>query len=208
MALDKPKYGWEGISNGGEIYGTQTNSQTSYQSELEQDYIKTVERLALQKMKNDITFEGFLNSAIRRFTSLGLEVNKDDMMKDIQKEISKQSIGFGIEDDFIIDAPNENISSQIDNLKSNLGDIFGGKINFSIEQPIQSSGSIPREPAIQSRDDYQEMMSELSSSVTPVQQNQKIHEELEMGKQKISDLLERTANTLNEPTVVHLGSES
>ena len=25
MALDKPKYGWEGISNGGEIYGTQTN---------------------------------------------------------------------------------------------------------------------------------------------------------------------------------------
>lgn len=103
MALDKPKYGWEGISNGGEIYGTQTNSQTSYQSELEQDYIKTVERLALQKMKNDITFEGFLNSAIRRFTSLGLEVNKDDMMKDIQKEISKQSIGFGIEDDFIID---------------------------------------------------------------------------------------------------------
>lgn len=208
MALDKPKYGWEGISNGGEIYGTQTNSQTSYQSELEQDYIKTVERLALQKMKNDITFEGFLNSAIRRFTSLGLEVNKDDMMKDIQKEISKQSIGFGIEDDFIIDAPNENISSQIDNLKSNLGDIFGGKINFSIEQPIQSSGSIPREPAIQSRDDYQEMMSELSSSVTPVQQNQKIHEELEMKKQKISDLLERTANTLNEPTVVHLGSES
>ena len=54
MALDKPKYGWEGISNGGEIYGTQTNSQTSYQSELEQDYIKTVERLALQKMKNEL----------------------------------------------------------------------------------------------------------------------------------------------------------
>lgn len=208
MALDKPKYGWEGISNGGEIYGNQTNSQTSYHSELEQDYIKTVERLALQKMKNDITFEGFLNSSIRRLSSLGLEVSKDEIMKDIQKEIAKQSIDFGIDDDFSFDAPIEDVSLQIDSLKSNLGDIFGGKTNTSTEQPIQSSGSIPRELAIQSRDDYQEIMNELSSSVTNTQENQQIHEELEREKQKISELLEKTENIPNEPTVVHLGSES
>lgn len=208
MILDKPKHGWEEISNGGEVYGTQTNFQTSYQSNLEQEYMETIEKLALQKMKNDIIFDGQLNASIRRLSSLGLEVNKEEMLKDIQKAITKQSIQFGIYDNFVVDGSNENINSQIDYLKSNLGDIFGGKIDSSIEQPIQNSESIPREPAIQSKNDYQEMMSELSPSVTNAQQNQQIHEELEREIKKISELLEKTANIPNEPTVVHLGSES
>lgn len=160
MSFDRPKHGWESINNGGEVYGTQANSQMSYQSNLEQEYKNTVKRLALNKMRNEIAFESFLNAAIRKLYSLGLEVDKNDMMRDIQKEINIQSIMLQMGDDFVMDVPNKSTNSEIDYLKSNLENIFGGKVNSSFEQPMQTSEFTPREPVTQSNDYYEELMAE------------------------------------------------
>lgn len=112
MTLDRSRHGWEGISNGGEIYGNQNHFQPS---DLEQDYLNTVKRFALNKMKNNITFEGLLESAIRRMSSFRLEISKKSLMKDIEKEILEQATNFG--NDSIVETRSESIDdieSQID----------------------------------------------------------------------------------------------
>lgn len=139
------------------------------------------------------------NTSLRRLTSLGLEVSKEQITKDIQKEITMQSLIFEMNDDFSIDSPSENINSQIDILKSNLGDIFEKERNTTLKQPIQS------------KDDYQQMIEQLSSPVVDVQQSQQkqqLREEYEREMKKLGELLDKSANMPNEPTIVRLGGES
>lgn len=154
MALDKSKHGWEGISNGGEIYDSQTNMQ----SDLERDYLNTVEMLALQKLKHEILFEGMLNSSIRRLSSLGIEISKEKLMQDIQKEMLMQDIqkemempsidlDFGYEQSSISTNTNDDVQNQVNWLRNNLGNIFE---SAPIKQGnSMAKSSLPRESTIQ-----------------------------------------------------------
>lgn len=144
MALDKSKHGWEGISNGGEIY----DSQTNIQSDLERDYFNTVKMLALQKLKHEILFEGMLNSSIRRLSSLGIEISKEKLMQDIQKEMGMSSIDldFDYEQASASTNTNDDAQNQINGLLNNLGNIFE---SAPVQQgDLMVKSSLPRESTI------------------------------------------------------------
>lgn len=145
MALDKSKHGWEGISNGGEIYDSQINMQ----SDLERDYLNTVEMLALQKLKHEILFESMLNSSIRRLSSLGIEISKEKLMQDIQKEMEMPSIDldFDYEQSSVSTNTNDDAQNQINGLLNNLGNIFESAPVQQGDSKVKSS--LPRESTIQ-----------------------------------------------------------
>ncbi len=145
MALDKSKHGWEEISNGGEIY----DSQTNIQSDLERDYFNTVKMLALQKLKHEILFESMLNSSIRRLSSLGIEISKEKLMQDIQKEMEMPSIDldFDYEQSSVSTNTNDDAQNQINGLLNNLGNIFESAPVQQGDSKVKSS--LPRESTIQ-----------------------------------------------------------
>ena len=156
MALDKSKHGWEGISNGGEIYDSQINMQ----SDLERDYLNTVEMLALQKLKHEILFESMLNSSIRRLSSLGIEISKEKLMQDIQKEMEMPSIDldFDYEQSSVSTNTNDDAQNQINGLLNNLGNIFESAPVQQGDSKVKSS--LPRESTIQVVDEMINKMAE------------------------------------------------
>ena len=169
MALDKSKHGWEGISNGGEIYDSQINMQ----SDLERDYLNTVEMLALQKLKHEILFESMLNSSIRRLSSLGIEISKEKLMQDIQKEMEMPSIDldFDYEQSSVSTNTNDDAQNQINGLLNNLGNIFESAPVQQGDSKVKSS--LPRESTIQVVDEMINKMAEgtLDVNGNPINSN-------------------------------------
>ena len=101
---------------------------------LHTEYLNFVKSLALEKMKNSIIFEGKLKATMRRLTSLGFNVTRENILKDIQTEINKQMLDFDIDFDrempglgaelqSEIQQPTQ-INNEIGQLKMNLGGIF------------------------------------------------------------------------------------
>lgn len=150
MSLESSNHGLEGISNGGEIYGgynlldddmiaqaDEINAmldKINIEENIQEEYLKTVESLALKKLKNDILFEEMVNTSISELSNLGIEISKEHLMDDIQKEIAKQSVDLGINES-IETSKKENVTSQIEYLKNNLDQIFGeGSTMTSTEQ--------------------------------------------------------------------------
>ena len=64
---------------------------------LHTEYLNSIKRLALTKMKNDFMFEGQLGAVMRRLTSLGFNVTRESILKDIQTEINKQKLDFNLD---------------------------------------------------------------------------------------------------------------
>ena len=81
----------EGFNKKGMELGDNSEGISETKNDLNQQYINTIKRLALQKMKNDILFEGTLGATIRKFSSLGLDVSRESILKDIQDEIYRQN---------------------------------------------------------------------------------------------------------------------
>lgn len=101
---------------------------------LHTEYLNFVKSLALEKMKNSIIFEGKLKATMRRLSSLGFNVTRESILKDIQTEINKQMLDFDIDFDrempglgaelqSEIQQPTQ-INNEIGQLKMNLGGIF------------------------------------------------------------------------------------
>lgn len=110
----------EGFSNRNmELGNNPEGIKNEYQNDLRQQYISTIKRLALQKMKSDLLFEGSLGATIRKFSSQGLDVSRESILKDIDAEINRQQMNFDVE------------------------------TLFQEQNPISSLGTIPREPAIE-----------------------------------------------------------
>lgn len=181
----------EGFSKRGMELGDDPEQiKKAHQNDLRNQYLDAVKRLALRKMENEIMFEGALGASIRSLTSLGLNVSRESMLKDIQIEIDRQKVLYNFDDiemnDFSSDLTNinkidnslpkkdEQLEEQINLLKRNLGKMF--ETSQQIETITRSS--IPREPAIQSHNDYQEMLDELEKSDV-ISQTNSINEELE-----------------------------
>lgn len=117
----------EGFSKKGMELGNNPEQIYETKNDLRQQYLNAIKRLALQKMKNDLLFEGSLGAAMRRLSSLGLDVSKESMLKDIETEVTRQRMSFDIEmPNVSIEEPNVNVEnqSQIEQLNINLRSIF------------------------------------------------------------------------------------
>lgn len=124
----------EGFSKRGMELGNDPERINETKNDLRQQYINAIKRLALEKMRNDILFEGKLGAAMRNLSSLGLDISRESMLKDIETEVNKQRMSYDI--DFDIETPNlvaesqseihqpTQINNEIEQLKNNLGSIY------------------------------------------------------------------------------------
>lgn len=203
----------EGFSKKGMELGNSPEQINEAKNDLRQQYLNAIKKLALQKMRNDLLFEGSLGAAMRNLSSLGLDVSKESMLKDIETEVNRQRMSFDIE------MPNVNIEvpnviaekqSEIEQLKSNLGSIFESA-PVQEQKPIYNSGTIPREPAIQNTQPYETIINNTLSQInqpvqTPVNNEQEIRQQLQKVQEEIRQKLERTRQQSNEPTMTFTGN--
>lgn len=205
----------EGFSKRGMELGNNPEQINETKNDLRQQYLNAIKKLALQKMKNDLLFEGSLGAAMRSLSSLGLEVSKESMLKDIETEVNRQRMSFDIEmPDVSLEVPNPNVENQleINQLKSNLGSIFESS-PVQGQKLIYNSGSIPREPAIQSTQPYETTINNNSLQINqqvanqaPVNNEQEIRQQLQQAQEEIRQKLELAKQQPNEPTMTFTGN--
>lgn len=203
----------EGFSKKGMELGNSPEQINEAKNDLRQQYLNAIKKLALQKMRNDLLFEGSLGAAMKNLSSIGLDVSKESMLKDIETEVNRQRMSFDIEMPNVnIEIPNviaEN-QSEIEQLKSNLGSIFESA-PVQEQKPIYNSGTIPREPAIQNTQPYETIINNTLSQInqpvqTPVNNEQEIRQQLQKAQEEIRQKLERTRQQPNEPTMTFTGN--
>lgn len=203
----------EGFSKKGMELGNSPEQINEVKNDLRQQYLNAIKKLALQKMRNDLLFEGSLGAAMKNLSSIGLDVSKESMLKDIETEVNRQRMSFDIEMPNVnIEVPNviaEN-QSEIEQLKSNLGSIFESA-PVQEQKPIYNSGTIPREPAIQNTQPYETIINNTLSQInqpvqTPVNNEQEIRQQLQKAQEEIRQKLERTRQQPNEPTMTFTGN--
>ena len=197
----------EGFSKRGMELGTDPEGIKETKNDLIQQYIRTIERLALQKMKNDLLFDGQLNAEIRRFNSLGLSVSRDSMLDDIEEEIRRQHPSYGLSID---DIRNEMLSSinrnqqvnpievpgkeEVEQLKRNIENIFETpSAQHPLKDNSQDEKNIVQKPNEQSFDDVYD--SEIKKLVE-LKNNNSVNYEEELNKTiaKLSALSDRIPN--------------
>lgn len=203
----------EGFSKKGMELGNSPEQINEAKNDLRQQYLNAIKKLALQKMRNDLLFEGSLGAAMKNLSSIGLDVSKESMLKDIETEVNRQRMSFDIEMPNVnIEVPNviaEN-QSEIEQLKSNLRSIFESA-PVQEQKPIYNSGTIPREPAIQNTQPYETIINNTLSQInqpvqTPVNNEQEIRQQLQKAQEEIRQKLERTRQQPNEPTMTFTGN--
>lgn len=192
----------EGFSKRGMELGSNPKGIKETNNDARHQYLNAIKSLALQKMKNDILFNGSLVAAIRRLSSLGLDVSRESMLKDIQKEIYSQSQSLDIDNVIFgqeivppiigkqsTETPMQ-VSQDIEKLKTNMENIF----EYQVEEtkPINMSEAIPREPAMQSPNNYGVPRNNLNSQ----QDKQEIKENLENENQKSNKISTMYADNL------------
>ncbi len=115
-------------------------------NDIKKQYLDAIKKLALEKMKDNLLFEGILGATIRQLSSIGLNVTRESILKDIEIEINRQKIALNWEqqadeqfkDELLdifsyddlpkkeieTDVMDDEINIQIDSLKNNLSRIF------------------------------------------------------------------------------------
>ena len=175
-------------------YIRKTENQEIKYDDLKDRYLKEVKKLALEKMKNDILFEGKLTSIMRSLTSLGLNITRESFLRDIEKEIRKQQLDFGSSSISYFNSTND---KELETLKSNLGNIFESSPQLVQEQ----------QPVFQTI--FKEPSKEYTSGVennreTSVERSKETKELQEQMKQVQEELAKknRMGTTTTKPTKV------
>ena len=65
-------------------------AQSNTDDKTMEEYESIIRRLALDKLRNDLLFEGKLTDAIKDISLLGLNITREDILSAIEKEIAKQ----------------------------------------------------------------------------------------------------------------------
>ncbi len=213
----------EGFSKRGMELGNDPERINESKNDLRQQYINAIKRLALEKMRNDILFEGKLGATMRKLSSLGLEISRESMLKDIETEVNKQRMDYNI--DFDREIPNlvaesqseiqqpTQVNKEIEQLNNNLGSIFASALTQE-QKPINTTGAIPREPAIQSTQQYEPPTNNFSQESEQAvwqaqhteQEKQEIKEQLQQAQEKLSRNMEWAKQQPNEPTMTYTGN--
>ena len=132
--LDKPRHGWEGISNGGEIYGSNHNSSRNNtelgadMAKKAQEIIKMLESIQLHdEDKNDNTIENKSNDEVKNTNLSGMAYhlekgdtlsNKDDINNKLKSMQSGQSIDAKTSEDILRKEQENKIDEIMEQLKS------------------------------------------------------------------------------------------
>lgn len=122
-------------------YSRSDDAKTAYQI--------IVERLALNKIKNELLFNGMLDAQLRTFASDGITISREQLIDDINKEVARQQVNYDLDSGIALNVQQPQVQSDIDTLKNNLGSLFESAPTQS-QQPVNQSTTIPREPAIES----------------------------------------------------------
>lgn len=180
------------------VYSKSEDAKTAYQ--------KIVERLALNKIKNELLFNGMLDAQLRSFARDGITISREQLISDINKEVARQQVNFDLDSDMALDVQQPQVQSEIDRLKSNLGSIFDASPTKS-QQPISQSTTIPREPAIESVG----VTSAPESIVQPAhteQEKQEIREQMRQAQEQLAKTLEWAKQQPNEPQFTSTRSDN
>lgn len=204
------------------IRETKDLRQQNANNDLRQQYIRTVQRLALQKMKNDLLFEGALGATIRKFSALGLNVSKESVLKDIQDEIHRRHPSLGLSSDDIrkrilasinssqqeVERPTQ-FQNSIEQLDNDLRNILEAAPPQQ-QKIINESATIPKEPAIQTPQTYRTSIKESTVQQMSVeeQRKQEIRNQLRQEQEKLEKQLEWAKQQPNEPTITFTGDLS
>ena len=159
-------------------YSRSDDAKTAYQ--------KIVERLALNKIKNELLFRGMLDAQLRSFERDGITISREQLIADINKEVARQQVSYDLDSDIALGAEQPQVQSDIDRLKNNLGNLFESAPTQS-QQHINHSTAISREPAIESV-----VLSHVSES--PVQQPTHTEQEQQNKDLLINGIIGRMAD--------------
>ena len=173
-------------------YIRKTEKKEIKYDDLKDRYLKEVKKLALEKMKNDILFEGKLNSIIRNLTSLGLNITRESFLRDIEKEIRNQQLDFGSSS---ISYSNSNVDKELEALKSNLGNIFESSPQLVQEQkPVfQTISKAPsKKPAFG-------VQSSRETSLEQSKETKELQEQLKKAQEELAKKIEWARQQPNQP---------
>ena len=180
-------------------YSRSEDAKTAYQ--------KIVERLALNKIKNELLFNGMLDAQLKSFARDGITISREQLISDINKEIARQQVNFDLDSDIALDVQQPQVQSEIDRLKSNLGSIFDASPTKS-QQPISQSTTIPREPAIESVGVSHVSESPVQQQTHTEQEKQEIREQMRKAQEQLAQTLEWAKQQPNEPQFTSTHSDS
>ncbi len=173
-------------------YIRKTENQEIKYDDLKDRYLKEVKKLALEKMKNDILFEGKLNSIMRSLTSLGLNITRESLLRDIEKEIRNQQLDFGSSS---ISYSNSNVDKELESLKSNLGNIFESSPQLVQEQqPVFQT--IFKEPSKESTSGVE---NNRETSVEQSKETKELQEQMKQAQEELAKKFEWAQQQPNQP---------
>lgn len=160
--------------------------------DLKDRYLKEVKKLALEKMKNDILFEGKLNSIMRNLTSLGLNITRESLLRDIEKEIRNQQLDFGSSS---ISYSNSNVDKELEALKSNLGNIFESSPQLVQEQkPVfQTISNAP------SKESAFGVQNNRETSLEQSKETKELQEKMKQAQEELAKKIEWAQQQPNQP---------
>lgn len=160
--------------------------------DLKDRYLKEVKKLALEKMKNDILFEGKLNSIMRNLTSLGLNITRESLLRDIEKEIRNQQLDFGSSS---ISYSNSNVDKELEALKSNLENIFESSPQLVQEQkPVfQTISNAP------SKESAFGVQNNRETSLEQSKETKELQEQMKQAQEELAKKIEWAQQQPNQP---------
>lgn len=180
-------------------YSRSEDSKTAYQ--------KIVERLALNKIKNELLFKGMLDAQLRLFERDGITISREQLIADINKEVARQQVSYDLDSDIALGVEQPQVQSDIDRLKNNLGSLFESAPTQS-QQPISQSATIPREPAIESVGVSHVSESPVQQQTHTEQEKQEIREQMRKAQEQLAQTLEWAKQQPNEPQFTSTHSDS
>lgn len=173
-------------------YIRKTENQEIKYDDLKDRYLKEVKKLALEKMKNDILFEGKLTSIMRSLTSLGLNITRESFLRDIEKEIRKQQLDFGSSSISYFNSTND---KELETLKSNLGNIFESSPQLVQEQqPVFQT--IFKEPSKESTSGVE---NNRETSVERSKETKELQEQMKQVQEELAKKNEWAQQQPNQP---------
>ena len=172
----------------------------SNSSDVKISYQKAVEMLALEKIKNELIFDGKFESQLRAFARDGITISRQQLIDDINKEVAKQRLSFGL-DDLTLDSPAIDLQSikdqaQIDELKNKLESVFGGIESSSNIESVRQDFSSQIE-----REEYFDEMYDLEiQKLIELKKNNDPNYEIELNNaiKKISSFTDRIYNVRSQ----------
>lgn len=200
-------------------YSKSEDSKTVYQ--------KIVERLALNKIRNELIFKGMLDAQLRSFARDGITITREQLIQDINKEVARQRTSFDLNnedtDTFIenLDDVMQRLSSaqsqsqqiisdqeqQIERMKNNLENIFESA-PAQTQPSVNANSTIPKEPSIESASVKSALESTVQQPVHTEQEKKEIREQMRQAQDQLSKTLEWAKQQPNEPQFTSTRSDN